>query len=357
MLPPNFRSRFPKRLATVFLLLALFSTLGGLGMIRADINKSDQQIASVGTQKYPHNQVNKVLKGSGASAYWVYSPASPIPSSTPVVLFLHGWMAMDPYVYGGWIDHLVRSGSIVIYPVFQTSKKDTPESILQNTIAATLEAVKEVNSDTSIRPNWNNFSIVGHSLGGGLSVQVAAQAESQGLPMPQAIMSVEPGWQGKDGMPTADLKKIPDSVSLLIIEGADDQFKETRQGRTIYNTTSQISSNRKLFVVLGSNDSNFKVDHSAPLSPLDSYRSHVLSAREQRRQNFNVWLFNLITGTDQGQIDAVDYNGFWPLFDNLRHGASSSQKGKLTINSQSSYIDSVSGSGTPDDPQKIMISP
>src|SRR5439155_22518880 len=85
-----------------------------------------------------------------------------------------------------------------------------------------------------IRPRLDRFVIVGHSLGGGLTAQVAARAESDGLPVPKAIMPTEPGWRGKGEYPADALKDVPSSVLALIVTGSDDQFAETRQAKPIF---------------------------------------------------------------------------------------------------------------------------
>ena len=47
------------------------------------------------------------------------SPPSRRPKTAPVVVFNHGWLAVNPGAYGAWIEHLVRSGRIVIFPRYQ----------------------------------------------------------------------------------------------------------------------------------------------------------------------------------------------------------------------------------------------
>ena len=44
----------------------------------------------------------------------------------PVVVFLHAWGAPNPQAYGSWIDHLARTGSLVIFPRFQDLNRTRP---------------------------------------------------------------------------------------------------------------------------------------------------------------------------------------------------------------------------------------
>ena len=53
--------------------------------------------------------------GSGAKAYWLFEPSEPKPDQAPLIVFNHGWGAMDPRIYKAWIDHIVRPGKTFRY--------------------------------------------------------------------------------------------------------------------------------------------------------------------------------------------------------------------------------------------------
>src|SRR5947209_5534306 len=61
---------------------------------------------------YPHKTVKKKEYVFGARSYWLFEPADPAPATAPVVVLNHGWLAVNPGAYGGWIEHLVRSGKV-----------------------------------------------------------------------------------------------------------------------------------------------------------------------------------------------------------------------------------------------------
>src|SRR4051794_8143002 len=60
------------------------------------------------TKVFPHKLVRRFEVGEGPRSYWLFEPAEPKPERAPVVVFLHGWFAVNPAFYGAWIDHLVR---------------------------------------------------------------------------------------------------------------------------------------------------------------------------------------------------------------------------------------------------------
>jgi dienelactone hydrolase len=258
--------------------------------------------------------------GEGAQGYWLYLPADPTPQSAPVVLFLHGWRAMNPVDYAGWIEHMTRRGNIVIYPIFEDSRSDTPDQIMSAAINATKTALANLRS-TGITPDLARFAIVGHSFGGGLTTQIAARAASAGLPKPKAIMPTQPGWRGNDAMPTDRLREIPADVLMLLVIGDNDQFAKTRQTKPIWDATAHVKNRR--YVVLQSDAHGTPpliADHAAPLSPREGYGEPITRAQARRRG-----MVEAITGMREGEIDALDYYGFWRLFDLLTDAAFAGQ--------------------------------
>src|SRR5271165_2568939 len=84
---------------------------------------------------YPHGKVIRFELGEGPRSYWLFEPADPRPERSSVVVFFHGWFAVNPAFYGAWIDHLVRSGRTVIFPRYQNDVGTLPKEFLPNAIA------------------------------------------------------------------------------------------------------------------------------------------------------------------------------------------------------------------------------
>jgi acetyl esterase/lipase len=261
---------------------------------------------------YPHQAVGHHAIGTAGSRVWIFFPDSPRPESANVVLFLHGYRAMDPAPYGGWIDHIAKEGSIVLYPLFEESRSDPPENSLRNAIESTKQALQYLADAGPVKPDLSNFSIVGHSFGGGLAAQVAGLAAFSGLPQPQAVMSVQPGWLASKNYPTDNLTRIPPPTYLLVVEGDKDQFQDTRHASTIFNLTTQIPPDRKALVRLRSTE-GLIADHYAPLSPDPAYHLEEESAGSRLRKKVVKWVMRI----REGETDALDRQGLWPMFDEL----------------------------------------
>jgi acetyl esterase/lipase len=259
-----------------------------------------------------HQSVGHLAIGTASSRVWIFFPDLPRPESAHVVLFMHGWRAVDPVYYGGWIDHIAKRGSIVLYPLFEAARLDPPENSLRNAIESTKQALQHLAEAGPVKPILSNLTIVGHSLGAGLGVQMAAVAASSGLPQPTAVMAVQPGWMASKTYPTDNLARIPASTYLLIVEGDKDQFQDTRHGSTIFNAATQIPLDHKAFVRMLSTG-GLIADHFAPLSPDPAYHLEEDSVAGMLVKK----ALKLLMGARAGEIDALDRQCLWPMFDEL----------------------------------------
>ncbi len=285
---------------------------------RAGVRAPARPDRGPGSAAYPHGKTIQEQVGADEKGYWLFTPGSPVPGKAPVVLFLHGGRALNPYDYGGWIDHITRRGNIVIYPIFEPPSKwenmrDTNAAKIERALAATRDAIERLKKSGPVKPDLDRFAVTGHSFGGGLTPQIAARAAAAGLPPPRAIMPVQPGWFGKEEMPLAILEQVPESTLVLIIEGDRDQFQDTRQGRDIYRALKKVSSKR--FVVIRTDEHGetpLIADHAAPLSPDERIGVQLTDKNERRRD-----LVAKMTGMRHGEADPLDWLGFWRLFDSL----------------------------------------
>ncbi len=287
---------------------------------RAGVRPPSRPERGPGSGAYPHGKTIQEQVGEDAKGYWLFTPGSPVPEKAPVILFLHGGRGLNPYDYGGWIDHIVRRGNILIYPIFEPPSKwenmrDTNDAKIERALGATRDAIERLKKSGPVKPDLDRFAVLGHSFGGGLTPQIAARAEAAGLPAPKAIMPVEPGWFGKEEMPLAILAQVPESTLVLIIEGDRDQFQDTRQGRDIYRALKKVPPQRKKFVVFQTDEHGetpLIADHAAPLSP-DPRIGTALTEKNERRRDLVVKL----TGMRHGESDPLDWFGYWRLFDSL----------------------------------------
>jgi pimeloyl-ACP methyl ester carboxylesterase len=237
-----------------------------------------------------HNGVHVSRYNSGAHMFWIFEPSDPTPVSAPLIVFNHGWSALFPVAYRMWIDHIVKRGNIVVFPRYQRGLYFGFEVFNANAIIAVKDAITILQSGNHVRPELDKFAIVGHSLGGGITANMAAQALDVGLPVPKAIMPVQPA-EPLSGF--ADLQKISNTTLMLVIVGENDTVVGNGSAKNIFKNTTQIPVDQKDFVIqitdtYGSPD--MVANHLAPLA----------------------FAYNL-----GDTVDAMDYYSTWKLFDAL----------------------------------------
>jgi acetyl esterase/lipase len=267
--------------------------------------------------------VRSQFLGQGAAAYWLFEPADPMPASAPLIIFNHGWSAMNPRVYGAWIAHLVRRGNIVVYPVYQDSMRTPMVDFMPNAIAAVRDALTTLGQPGHVRPELEHVAVVGHSMGGAMTANFAAIASGQNLPVPGAIMCVEPGdaviEMPNVYMPREDLSRIPASTLALVVVGSNDTTVGDVTAKRIFAGIGQIPAANKDYVILNSDRHGIPpllATHFAPVCNDDSIGQppaagdNPLRTRMQQR----------LAEHGVGSINALDF-ALWRLFDGLTDAA------------------------------------
>jgi acetyl esterase/lipase len=252
---------------------------------------------------YPHKSVRRIEVGEGPRSYWLFEPADPTPEIAPVVVFNHGWFAVNPGVYGGWIEHLVRKGRIVIAPRYQRDWSTPPANFLPNGLAAVRDALDVLStSHGHVRPDRTKFALMGHSAGGNLSVQMAAVAAEADLPVPKAVIAVFPGEVFPSRKP--ELSEVPASTLLVVLAGEKDLVVGDQRAREIFAETTAIPRERKKFILYRSDlrgIPQFRADHLAPTGahPRFDTGDGLLPIAQMA----------------QAEVNAFDTSGFWRIAD------------------------------------------
>ena len=173
----------------------------------------------------------------------------------PVVVFLHGWAAVDPASYGAWIAHLVHRGATVIYPAYQESPYLDAVSPLPNTLVALRLAFERV------RVAPGRLVVAGHSAGGALAADYAASARAAGLPVPAAVFSVYPGRTLRGiplRIPTVSARNIRAGTRVVAYASATDRVVGTQTARTFVRTATRARTELRII-----HDPHV-ADHNAP---------------------------------------------------------------------------------------------
>lgn len=302
-----------------------------------------QESIGPGGKLYKHQSVKKEFIGTGATGFWLFEPEDPKPENAPVIIFMHGWSATNPATYGAWIDHIVRRGNIVIYPLYQEPDhfRYPVAKVTDNAMLAVMTAFDELKMPGHVKFN-GNIAIVGHSAGGLLAANLTALAGGSKYPQPKACMSVEPGktWNRSTwaSISLADLSLIPRQTLLITIVGEDDNIVKDIDAKRIYQESTKVPAENKNFITMLSDnhgDPGLKASHFFPVARDKRYDAHrainhegavrkrLLDLKLKSEQS-NTENSEVVSSTDPisldnvaGSVDALDFNGLWKLFDAL----------------------------------------
>jgi len=268
--------------------------------VEKSITPPGQPSSGPGGSEYLYDEVVETAYGKGGKKYWVFEPSSHVegkPESAPVIVLLHGWLGVHPRNQKGWIDHLVKKGNIVIFPKYQMLWT-LGKHFIPNAISAIKDAFERLQGKQHVTPDLDNFAIVGYSMGGVIAANVAALASSVGVPQPKAVMCIQPG--GTQSAKLEDLSAIPGNTLLLSVVGDRDTTVGDRDAKAIFYGADNIPLKNRDFVIVQSDGHGTQAliaDHYAPGCPKNSGSS------------------------GKGETDALDYYGYWKLFDGLYNAA------------------------------------
>lgn len=259
-----------------------------------------------GSGNYQHEEVLFQDFAEQPEGYWLFEPASPKPESAPVVVFTHGYGAYNPMIYGKWIRHIVRQGNIVIFPRYQKNLlSPNPKKFAKNVAIGIRDAYKELEEGDHVKPSDAPLCIVGHSYGGAISAYMSVHFDSLQIPQPKGVLLCAPGTGPFKGGRLDDYKDMPADTKLLIVVNTNDYVVGDELGKLIFNTA------------VNTTDRNLLIQHS------DQYSVNRISSGHNESYSldeaFDSGVRNMTSKRALGvsKEDAVDYYGYWKLFDAL----------------------------------------
>ncbi|MCJ2013985.1 chlorophyllase/cutinase-like alpha/beta fold protein [Methylobacterium sp. J-076] len=279
--------------------------------------------------------VKRALGRPSAPTYAFYAEGPAPEAGRPVAVFLHGWGAVNPQSYGSWIDHLARKGWVVLFPRFQELNRTRPSDAPAVAGALLKAAFGEIAADKDAKPDLSKVAMIGHLAGAPLAMDLAADAEKDGLPTPKLIFAAVPGGIATGpksrGIVLDDLGRIAPQTLLVAMVGDKDARAADMASRRLLREASAVPPERKLFVRALSDDHGFPALTATLAAPAGLDTAYDAGAIKMPPEPKDApkpppfrWSAEMaLTGEQQtlvsqiniARADALDYLGFWKTFD------------------------------------------
>ncbi len=271
-----------------------------------DILGPAQPSSGPGGSDYLHDSIVQYDYASEPDGFWLYEPALPRPDSAHLIVFVHGYGAYNPMVYGDWIKHLVRKGNIVIFPRYQKNLfSPSPSEFIPNTATAIKDALAIMDTSDHVQAIVSDLAVIGHSYGGVISAGLGASFVENGIPQPKVLMLCSPGSGPFKGGVLKEYTSIPADTKLVVMVSDDDRIVGDKLGLRIFDTASKVT------------DRNLIRQHK------DHHGCQRLKAGHNESYCINPDLDNGVRNVTarrakkSSSIDAIDYFGYWKILDAL----------------------------------------
>lgn len=283
----------------------------------------DQQAFGPGGADYKHAGVTIERHLDDGEEYWLFLPADPVPEEAPVVIFMHGWAGTSPQPYSAWIRHLVRKGHILIYPRYQENIFTDFEEMEPNARFAIAEAWKRLIVSGETSPRRDSIAWVGHSLGGILAANLAANPGDLPVPPAAVLMVVQAG--GLERIRLADVTGLPAESLVLVVHGESDWWVGREPSAQIAAALEPVvPADNFSFVTIPTDRRSFPAlvaHHLAPLAEDKGFSAEIGEVADGASRTVSLPDIEGEPPAAGEGPDALDYYGYWKLLDGLLDAA------------------------------------
>ncbi len=259
-----------------------------------------------GSPDYRHADVRISDFAAEAHGYWLFEPASPKPDSAAVVVFHHGYGAINPIIYGRWLRHLVQQGNTVIYPRYQKNLfRPGSGEFAGNAARAIRDALDVLRTEGHVRPTSDPLILAGHSYGAAISAYLGVHYEELGIPKPGGILLCAPGTGPLNGARLESYEGMPEDMRLLIMVSVNDHVVGEELGTAIFETAVHTPQR------------NLIRQHPDPHGELDIGAGHNECYALDSAFDMGIHNLSYHRAVSIARTNAVDYYGYWKLLDGL----------------------------------------
>ncbi|MBN9061602.1 MAG: alpha/beta hydrolase [Rhizobiales bacterium] len=275
--------------------------------------------------------VTKEAYGAGARQVFVFRPTRGFDGPRPAVVFGHAVNAFNPLLYGAWIDHLARHGTIVVFPRYQLDARQPRNELIGHAAAGVKLAMEKLGD--AVDPE--KVAYVGHAAGGNIVVNLAADPS---LWKPKLVLAVMPGnsWGNRYQAIKLDvLDQLPPEIVLITMIGDTDTVARDTDARKIIRQSGAVPAARKMLIRLPTDSHgspSLFATHLSPLAQNESYEMDKIPVVDadapppvqldaKGRPRRAAPAKTTVVPSPQpdqfagAQVDALDWYGLWKTLD------------------------------------------
>lgn len=224
-----------------------------------------------GGGSYPTKETIQSINTQAANGVWIFLPAG---RPKRLVIFFHGQggpTEATPQNHRPWIDHLVGRGAAVVYPRYEI---DYSQAVLDPAV----EGVQTANK----RLGLTGVPVValGYSRGAALAVEYAAVAPRRGLPVPDAVETVNPVPYGETAR-IVNLKPIQPKTILAVLISDKDPHAIDGSTMLLHRLRDAGFPGKQIKLNVAHSHNGFVADHLAPLSAAPAARAAYWAPTDQ----------------------------------------------------------------------------
>jgi dienelactone hydrolase len=224
-----------------------------------------------GGGSYPTKASVQSANTEVANGVWMFLPAG---KPKRLVIFFHGQggpIEATPKNHRPWIDHLVGKGAAVIYPRYEI---DYSQAVIDPAVQGVETA------DKRLGINGVPVIALGYSRGAALAVEYAAVAARHGLPVPDAVETVNPVPYGETAR-IVNLKPIRPRTIVAVLVSDKDPHAIDGSTMLLHRLRDAGFPGKQIELNVARSHPGFDADHLAPLSASPAARAAYWAPTDQ----------------------------------------------------------------------------
>ncbi len=225
--------------------------------------------------------------------------------SLGVVVFTHGYGALNPLNYGAWLRHIVGQRQVVIYPRYQRNLIWPRSRAFAKTHHAAVTRAMAYLDTAGIAVQTERPIYVGHSYGGTLTAYALAKQDSLGYGPAFGAVLAAPGTSRLKGSRLRSYATVDPAAQLIMVSHGQDGVVGDEFAKLVYETAPAKS--QTLWIEQRpqrDGDEEIGANHNECYALDETFDTGYRNYTTRKALRI-------------GRVDAIDTELYWPLVDEM----------------------------------------